>query len=52
MDLILDYYKNWDSEKTPVMMMLKSLDGFTENIQAMDERKLGYLRKKYNKSSD
>ncbi|KKN47380.1 hypothetical protein LCGC14_0663360 [marine sediment metagenome] len=52
MDLILDYYKDWDSEKTPVMMIFEGLDGFTENIQAMDEKKLAYLRKKYKKSSD
>ncbi|MFX1325158.1 MAG: hypothetical protein ACFE8N_09380 [Promethearchaeota archaeon] len=49
-DLILDYYKDWDSEKTPVMLMLEGLDGSAENIQAADERKLGYLRKKYKKT--
>ncbi|MFX1281760.1 MAG: hypothetical protein ACFFA3_20595 [Promethearchaeota archaeon] len=47
----MDYYKDWDSEKTPVMMMLKGLDGSAETLQAEEEKKLGYLRKKYNKSS-
>jgi len=49
-DLILDYYKDWDSEKTPIMLMLEGLDGSAENLQAVDERKLGYLRKKYKKT--
>ncbi len=51
MDLILDYYKDWDSEKTPVMMILEGLNGSAESLQAEDERKMGYLRKKYTKSS-
>ena len=51
MDLILDYYKNWDSENTPVMMMLKGLDGSAETLQAEEDKKMGYLRKKYTKSS-
>lgn len=50
MDLILDYYKDWDSEKTPVMLMLEGLDGSAETLQASDQKKLGYLRKKYKKS--
>ncbi|MFW9878093.1 MAG: hypothetical protein ACFFG0_33855 [Candidatus Thorarchaeota archaeon] len=50
-DLILDYYKDWDSEKTPVMMMFKGLDGSSESLQAEDEKKIRYLRKKYSKSS-
>jgi hypothetical protein len=51
MDLILDYYKDWDSEKTPIMMALEGIDGSAESLQAQDEKKLGYLRKKYSKSS-
>ncbi len=50
-DLILDYYKNWDSENTPVMMMLRGLDGSAETLQAEEEKKMWYLRKKYSKSS-
>jgi len=44
-DLILDYYKNWDSSKAPVLLVLES--DFNENIENVDERKLGYLKKKY-----
>ena len=51
MDLILDYYKDWDSESAPLMMMFEGLDGFAESLQAKDEKRLGYLRKKYTKSS-
>jgi hypothetical protein len=47
----LDYYKDWDSEKTPLMMMLDGLDGSTETLQAEEDKKLGFLRKKYSKSS-
>jgi len=50
-DLILDYYKDWDSEKTPVMMAFERLDGSAESLQAQDAKKWGYLRKKYSKSS-
>ena len=46
-DLILDYYKNWDSSKAPVLLVLDSSKEFTENIENVDERKLGYLKKKY-----
>lgn len=49
-DLILDYYKDWDSYKTPVMMMLDNSNEFSENLEAEDKKKLGYLRKKYQKS--
>ena len=51
MDLILDYYKDWDSENTPVRMIFEGLDGSAESLQAEDAKKLGYLRKKYTKSS-
>jgi hypothetical protein len=47
----LDYYKDWDSENTPPMMMLEGLDGSAETLQAEEEKKLGYIRKKYTKSS-
>ena len=51
MDLILDYYKEWDSESAPVMMIIEGLDGFAETLEAQEERKLVYLRKKYKKAS-
>lgn len=47
MDLILDYYQDWDSESAPVMMILEGLDGSTETLEAQEGRKLAYLRKKY-----
>jgi hypothetical protein len=47
MDLILDYYQDWDSENSPVMMTIEGLDGSTETFEAQERRKLGYLRKKY-----
>ena len=50
-DLIIDYYKEWDSYNAPVMMMLDAPNEFSESIEAEDSRKLEYLRKKYKKSS-
>ena len=50
-DLIIDYYKDWDSYNTPVMLMLDAPNEFSESIEAEDSRKLEYLRKKYKKSS-
>ena len=46
-DLVLDYYKDWDSSKAPVLLVLDSSNEFNENIENVDERKLGYLKKKY-----
>ncbi|MHA2037452.1 MAG: hypothetical protein ACXACX_23130 [Candidatus Hodarchaeales archaeon] len=43
----MDYYKDWDSSKAPVMLAYDSFDGFSENIENVDEKKLGYLKKKY-----
>ena len=51
MDLILDYYKDWDSYKTPVMMMFDNSREFNENIENIDERRQRYLRNKYKRSS-
>jgi hypothetical protein len=51
MDLILDYYKDWDSYKTPVMMALEVPNEYSESLEAEDNKKLGYLWKKYQKSS-
>ena len=49
-DQILDYYKDWDSSKAPVMLVLDNSNNFAENIENVDRKKLGYLRKKYSKS--
>ena len=48
--MILDYYKDWDSDKTPVMMVLDNLDN-SEKIESEDEKRLAYLWNKYQKSS-
>ena len=49
MDLIIDYYKEWDSSNAPVMMTIDITDDFSENIENVDEKKLGYLWSKYRK---
>ena len=46
-DLILDYYKDWDSSTAPVLLVFDSSNDFTESIENVDEKKLGYLKKKY-----
>ncbi|MFX1419710.1 MAG: hypothetical protein ACFE9N_12385 [Promethearchaeota archaeon] len=51
MDLILDYYKDWDSYNAPVLMMLEAPNDFSESLEAQDSKKLEFLRKKYQKSS-
>ena len=43
MDLILDYYKDWDSYKAPVMMSLDVPNEFSESLEAEDERRLKAL---------
>jgi hypothetical protein len=53
MDLIIDYYQEWDSSSAPVMMNIDISDDsseFSENIENLDEKKLGYLRNKYRKT--
>jgi len=55
LDLIIDYYKEWDSSNAPVMMVLDSSNEFAESefaesIENVDEKKLGYLWNKYKKS--
>ncbi|MFX1390911.1 MAG: hypothetical protein ACFE9Z_12675 [Promethearchaeota archaeon] len=51
MDLILDYYKDWDSYSAPVMLLLNTPNEFSESLEAEDSIKLDNLRKKYQKSS-
>jgi len=46
-DLILDYYKDWDSSTAPVLLVFESPNEFTESIENVDERKLGHLKRKY-----
>ncbi len=49
MDLILDYYKDWDSYKAPVMMSLEVPNEFSESLEAEDEKRLKALRMKMRK---
>jgi hypothetical protein len=46
-DLILEYYKDWDSSKAPVLLIFDSSNDFTESIENVDEKKLVSLKKKY-----
>ncbi|MFX1502710.1 MAG: hypothetical protein ACFFDH_17245 [Promethearchaeota archaeon] len=50
-DLILDYYKDWDSYNAPVMLLSNAPNEFSESLEAEDSKKLEYLRRKYKKSS-
>ncbi|MHA1327807.1 MAG: hypothetical protein ACTSRH_10855 [Promethearchaeota archaeon] len=47
--MILDYYKDWSSDKAPIMMILDSQSDFPSYIESEDQRKMAYLRKKYGK---
>ncbi|NVM36419.1 MAG: hypothetical protein HWN81_12545 [Candidatus Lokiarchaeota archaeon] len=49
MDLILDYYKDWDSYNAPVMMSLDVPNEFSESLEAEDEKRLKALRLKMRK---
>ncbi len=51
-DLILDYYKDWDSYKAPVMMSIDIPNDFSESLEAKDERRLEALRLKMKKRLD
>ena len=46
MDLILDYYKDWDSYNAPVMMSLEVPNEFSESLEAEDEKRMKALRSK------
>jgi len=49
MDLILDYYKDWDSHKAPVMLSLEVTNEFSESLEAEDDRRLKALRMRMRK---
>ena len=44
--MILDYYKDWNSDNAPVMMFLEASD-----LENEDDKKMAYLRKKYDNLS-
>ncbi|MHA1669760.1 MAG: hypothetical protein ACTSV5_04180 [Promethearchaeota archaeon] len=50
-NVILDYYKNWNSENNPIMMALDNYYEYPGAIESEDLAKKAYLRKKYQKSS-
>jgi hypothetical protein len=49
--MILDYYKDWDSNTAPVMMMRDEDNGAPGELESEDEKRLIYLWNKYKKSS-
>ena len=46
-DMILEYYKDWNSDNAPLMMMLDSSDAYPGVIESEDQIRMAYLRKKY-----
>ena len=44
---ILEYYKDWNSDNAPVMMMLDISDAYPGIIESEDQKRIAYLRKKY-----
>ena len=48
-DLIMDYYKDWDSYSAPIMLMEASNE-FSESLEAEESKGLKNLRRKYQKS--
>lgn len=47
--IILDYYKDWDSDRAPVMISLDYFDSSEGKLENEDQRRIGYLRSKYSK---
>jgi hypothetical protein len=48
-DMIIDYYKDWNSDLNPVMMGFDLSDAYPGIIESEDEKKMAYLRTKYKK---
>ncbi len=46
-DMILEYYKDWNSDNAPLMMMLDISDAYPGVIESEDQIRMAYLRKKY-----
>ncbi len=46
-DMILEYYKDWNSDNAPLMMMLDISDAYPGIIESEDQKRIAYLRKKY-----
>jgi len=46
-EMILEYYKDWNSDNAPLMMMLDISDAYPGIIESEDQKRNAYLRKKY-----
>jgi hypothetical protein len=46
-EMILEYYKDWNSDNAPLMMMLDISDASPGIIESEDQKRMAYLRKKY-----
>ncbi len=46
-DMILEYYKDWNSDDAPLMMMIDISDADPGIIESEDQKRMAYLRKKY-----
>jgi len=46
-EMILEYYKDWNSDNAPLMMMLDVSDAYPGIIESEDQIRMAYLRKKY-----
>ncbi len=46
-EMILEYYKDWNSDNAPLMMMLDISDAYPGVIESEDQKRMAYLRKKY-----
>ena len=50
-DPILEYYKDWSSDVAPIMMSFDISDAYPGRIESEDQKKMSYLRHKYQKLS-
>lgn len=50
-DPILEYYKDWSSDVAPIMMSFDISDAYPGRIESEDQKKIAYLRRKYQKLS-
>lgn len=48
---ILEYYQDWNSDLAPIMMSFDVSDAYPGQIESEDQKKMAYLRKKYQKLS-
>ena len=46
-DMIIEYYKDWNSDDAPLMMMIDISDADPGIIESEDQIRMAYLRKKY-----